>query len=450
MGFDIDGDLTGTIEITSTQGFAPEPLELVSVDGNMAGTARILVHGPLTMDDASPFAIRIGDAATDSFEGEIKLYQGLDDVIEINATNSGEIQAMSSTGVRQDITGDIVLNGPTDGDCTITAANLDGGSITQIDDDLHVNDFKGTIDLSGDLLSDASIELPGLIYGADITVDGNFSSGRINISRDALDGLIDVAGAWSGHLSCFDGIDTGTVTAASMTSTGLISCQDDLSVQPIMDGTIEIAGEMAGEIDLAYGVGDDAEVTLGSVGETGLLWMENWLNTTDLYDMEGALLVEGDFKGELKLDRISGTVEIEQSLWADPTFPDTTYGSIRFSNLQGDVLINTTCQTLGSYPTNYPWQGKIYHDGVELDRNYYASDPDIGDDTTGGSITPHMIDLPCRGDLNGDDAINQQDLGILLAHFEIAGDCRGDLNQDGETDQSDLGILLAVFDTTCN
>ena len=54
----------------------------------------------------------------------------------------------------------------------------------------------------------------------------------------------------------------------------------------------------------------------------------------------------------------------------------------------------------------------------------------------------------CTGDLNGDDEINQQDLGILLANFGT-GD-GGDLDGDGDTDQSDLGILLSVYNTPCS
>lgn len=53
----------------------------------------------------------------------------------------------------------------------------------------------------------------------------------------------------------------------------------------------------------------------------------------------------------------------------------------------------------------------------------------------------------CPGDLNGDGAVNQQDLGILLAHYEI--DDGGDVNGDGLTNQQDLGILLANYELPC-
>ncbi|MCK4871281.1 MAG: hypothetical protein KAS72_01005 [Phycisphaerales bacterium] len=51
------------------------------------------------------------------------------------------------------------------------------------------------------------------------------------------------------------------------------------------------------------------------------------------------------------------------------------------------------------------------------------------------------------GDLNGDGCVDQADLGILLASYEI--DASGDLDGDGDTDQADLGILLANYGAGC-
>jgi hypothetical protein len=64
---------------------------------------------------------------------------------------------------------------------------------------------------------------------------------------------------------------------------------------------------------------------------------------------------------------------------------------------------------------------------------------------------PHFAQTegpPCPGDLNGDNYVGQQDLGILLASYEIDGG--GDVDGDGDTDQSDLGILLAHYETDCD
>ncbi|MCK4873348.1 MAG: hypothetical protein KAS72_11535 [Phycisphaerales bacterium] len=57
---------------------------------------------------------------------------------------------------------------------------------------------------------------------------------------------------------------------------------------------------------------------------------------------------------------------------------------------------------------------------------------------------------PCGGipgDLNGDGCVDQTDLGILLASYEI--DAGGDCDGDGDTDQADLGILLANYGVGC-
>ena len=63
-----------------------------------------------------------------------------------------------------------------------------------------------------------------------------------------------------------------------------------------------------------------------------------------------------------------------------------------------------------------------------------------------GMFTIDLSDS-CPEDLNGDGLINQSDLGILLAAYEI--NSGGDIDGDGDTDQSDLGRLLAMYNFTC-
>jgi len=56
----------------------------------------------------------------------------------------------------------------------------------------------------------------------------------------------------------------------------------------------------------------------------------------------------------------------------------------------------------------------------------------------------------CAGDLDGDDRVDQRDLGMLLAHWGCRGcDCVGDIDGDGQTGQSDLGVLLANWGVDC-
>jgi hypothetical protein len=59
-------------------------------------------------------------------------------------------------------------------------------------------------------------------------------------------------------------------------------------------------------------------------------------------------------------------------------------------------------------------------------------------------------DQPCVGDVDGDGATGQADLGLLLASYALAPgdpffDPRADLNGDGEVGQTDLGMLLADY-----
>ncbi|MFG0253351.1 MAG: hypothetical protein ACF8NJ_10810 [Phycisphaerales bacterium JB038] len=53
----------------------------------------------------------------------------------------------------------------------------------------------------------------------------------------------------------------------------------------------------------------------------------------------------------------------------------------------------------------------------------------------------------CWGDLDGDNDIDQADLGELLASY--GQDDGGDLNCDGSTDQADLSILLTNYGIGC-
>ncbi|MCH2162535.1 MAG: M12 family metallo-peptidase, partial [Phycisphaerales bacterium] len=53
------------------------------------------------------------------------------------------------------------------------------------------------------------------------------------------------------------------------------------------------------------------------------------------------------------------------------------------------------------------------------------------------------FDAPCPSDLNGDDAIDGADLGLMLSQWGADGSA--DLNDDGIVDGADLGLLLAAW-----
>jgi hypothetical protein len=63
------------------------------------------------------------------------------------------------------------------------------------------------------------------------------------------------------------------------------------------------------------------------------------------------------------------------------------------------------------------------------------------------SSSPMYIVSTWPGDLNQDGAVDQADLGNLLAAWMTSED--GDIDGDGDTDQSDLGILLAHWGEGC-
>ncbi|MGP1346432.1 MAG: DUF7453 family protein [Phycisphaerales bacterium] len=66
---------------------------------------------------------------------------------------------------------------------------------------------------------------------------------------------------------------------------------------------------------------------------------------------------------------------------------------------------------------------------------------------TGVFVARAIIVEACPGDLNGDEQVDSDDLGILLGAFGATGD--GDLDDDGDTDSDDLGILLSAFGASC-
>lgn len=79
-------------------------------------------------------------------------------------------------------------------------------------------------------------------------------------------------------------------------------------------------------------------------------------------------------------------------------------------------------------------------------------DPVFGDTIAYDAVI--VAAASCPGDTDGDGAIAQDDLGVLLAAFGTsAGDpnfnAGADFNYDGVIDQADLGILLAAYGTSC-
>ncbi len=94
---------------------------------------------------------------------------------------------------------------------------------------------------------------------------------------------------------------------------------------------------------------------------------------------------------------------------------------------------------------------------ADLDGLLRFADRPVTPDTGGGTVP--LVDMgvyeyQCRGDLNGDGAIDLADLAHLLAHYADTSGSRsryadGDLDLDGDVNLSDLAALLAVYGLSC-
>lgn len=72
--------------------------------------------------------------------------------------------------------------------------------------------------------------------------------------------------------------------------------------------------------------------------------------------------------------------------------------------------------------------------------------------TASSFIYPDCSTTPCVGDLNGNGAIELQDLATLLSHYGTASSAHpedGDLDNDGDIDIADLAAMLSVYGTSC-
>jgi hypothetical protein len=96
-----------------------------------------------------------------------------------------------------------------------------------------------------------------------------------------------------------------------------------------------------------------------------------------------------------------------------------------------------------------PWTSKVTAT-LTAGTQYYIAVGGYDADTTGPTYN-FLIEGPevggCAPDLNNDDVVNGQDLGILLGAWGPCGgaSCPADLNGDGAVNGQDLGILLGAW-----
>lgn len=84
---------------------------------------------------------------------------------------------------------------------------------------------------------------------------------------------------------------------------------------------------------------------------------------------------------------------------------------------------------------------------IAYDLRYQSSS---SDDSVAIAIAPGEPAPAIRGDLNGDNFVDNEDLGALLASYlKCAGDAAfngdADFNADGCVNNEDLGVLLSNY-----
>ncbi len=97
--------------------------------------------------------------------------------------------------------------------------------------------------------------------------------------------------------------------------------------------------------------------------------------------------------------------------------------------------------------TSTPWTPTTVSDSAKVRvRAYYGNDVFGTFDESDASFSV-VEGNDCPGDLDGDNDVDQADLGILLAAY--GNDAGGDIDGDGDTDQADLGALLGNYGANC-
>ena len=133
-----------------------------------------------------------------------------------------------------------------------------------------------------------------------------------------------------------------------------------------------------------------------------------------------------------------GSTANRQRMNAEDHWVGASRGSFNFDNLgeeNSDVVISLgpwAAVNSGSIPVT---EGLMFRAGMMVP----------GDED--GNFIPDACDIPCIGNLNGDDLVNSEDLGLLLAAWdtECPKGCPEDINEDGLVDSADLGLVLGYW-----
>lgn len=143
-----------------------------------------------------------------------------------------------------------------------------------------------------------------------------------------------------------------------------------------------------------------------------------------------------------------GTAVIKDGIGGD-NFTAPNNGGLALTSFGGDLGAYLDAVVLPKVPPQA--SSCLYLEGAGFGMNN-SFDPVYGD--TIGYDSVFIAAGVCPGDADGDGAIGQSDLGLLLAAYGTVKGAPGynaaaDQDFDGDVDQSDLGILLAEFGTKC-
>jgi hypothetical protein len=217
-----------------------------------------------------------------------------------SVTGSITVPKLKSLDVIQVVSGSITVTDSVTGDLRVRSNVLDtamirvadmasGASLSFVTDNSPGNSFAGDLTLESGIPEGASVAFVREVE-ADTTIDfdGGNLVGVMYLSRggspeivgiNQLSGLLqpNIVGSGFG----------GSIVAQGVTSDGLIWFEGNA-----LSGTIEIAGDMAGNI-LAFGIESTALIDIGE-DCTGDIRIDN--------DMLGEIHIGGDLGGEIRID----------------------------------------------------------------------------------------------------------------------------------------------------
>jgi hypothetical protein len=163
------------------------------------------------------------------------------------------------------------------------------------------------------------------------------------------------------------------------------------------------------------------------------------------------------------IDLSAGDAEIRYALWYSNNYgnaPNSDLFKVHVSNDDGATWV--LVETIGPVTTD-AWNEYSFTVGSFVTPSAVVRVRFEASDLNDGSVVEAGVDafevlrfeceqVPCPGDLDGDNDIDLSDLSQLLANYGTTGGAQyedGDLDADGDVDLSDLSALLAVYGTSC-